>query len=266
MSNRNRIHEGKVALVTGGAQGLGFAVAQKLSERGARVFISDINQEHGENAARKLKCEYLHHNISLDTDWVRIIDYIKDRAGGLNILINNAGIEGDTKLPKNPEQALTSDWEAIFDVNAKGTFIGCRTAIPVMAESGGGAIINFSSVASLVPTPFITAYGASKAAVDHFSKSVAVHCGQAGYHIRCNSVHPGQVRTPMLTAGFQRLSEEAGIPLEEFEKVFISQSIPLGVFQEPEDIAYAVSFLVSDEARYITGQSIAIDGGFALVN
>lgn len=243
---------GKVALVTGAAQGLGAAIADRLEEEGARVFRTDIKQTP------------IVQDVSSVEAWDKIVQQIRTDAGKLHILVNNAAIEGAIDAPKDPEHAPVEDWDNIFRVNARGVFLGCRAAIPLMAQSGG-AIINMSSVASLVPTPFITAYGAAKASVEHLSRTVALHCAQSGYAIRCNSVHPGQVLTPMLKNLLARWADERGVTAAEVADGF-RETIPMKAFQEPLDIANIVLFLASDEARYLTGQAIAVDGGFTLVN
>lgn len=256
---------GKVALVTGGAMGLGRGIAERLVEEGATVVITDVNEAMGAEAAAELGVPFLVQDVSNEADWDRVTSELENRFGALHILVNNAGIEGRPDAPKDPEQAPVDDWDRIFAVNTAGVFLGCRRCIPLLARSGGGSIVNLSSVASLVPTPFITAYGASKAAVDHLSRSVALHCARAGHRIRCNTVHPGQVRTPMLEVLFERMAAEQGLTPEAFAEGF-RQGIPLGQFQEPRDIADAVLFLASDESRYVTGESIAVDGGFTLAH
>ncbi|MEM9287954.1 MAG: SDR family oxidoreductase [Pseudomonadota bacterium] len=246
---------GKSALVTGAAQGLGAAIADCLADRGAHVFRSDIKPGQG----------LLAHDVSDEASWQTVLDDVKADAGALHILVNNAGIEGAPDAPKDPEGTPLEDWEAIFSVNARGTFLGCKHAMALMAASGGGAITNLASVAALVPTPFITAYGASKAAVAHLTRTVALHAAQQGYAIRANAVYPGQIRTPMLNDLFGRWALEQGIGAEEVAESF-RQTIPLKAFQEPRDIAETVAYLSSDLARYVTGQNIAVDGGFSLVN
>lgn len=258
--------EGRVALVTGAAQGLGRGVAERFAEEGARLVLTDVNEARGREVAARTGATFHRQDVSSEDGWRELVATIEREQGALHVLVNNAGIEGDPNAPKDPENAPLADWNRIFAVNAAGVFLACKYSIPLLARSGGGSIVNFSSVASLVPTPFITAYGAAKAAVEQYSKSVALHCARAGYRIRCNSVHPGQVRTPMLEELFGRLSQQAGVTKEQFAQGFIQAHIPLGTFQEPVDVANAVLFLACDESRYVTGQSLAIDGGFTLAN
>jgi NAD(P)-dependent dehydrogenase (short-subunit alcohol dehydrogenase family) len=146
-----------------------------------------------------------------------------------------------------------------------GTILGCKHAIPLMAKSGAGSIVNLSSIAALIPSSFVISYGASKATIAHTTRSVAMHCAERGYGIRCNSVHPGQIRTPMMNNIIERVGRDTNMGQAAAEDVFRGQ-IPLGAFQEPEDIAHAVLFLLSDEARFITGSQIVVDGGMTLSN
>ena len=173
--------------------------------------------------------------------------------------MNNAGIEGPMDHTTS-ENTRLSDWQKIHQVNVESVFLGCRTAIPLIAKSGGGSIINLSSTAALVPTPSYTAYGASKAAVRHLTKSVAMHCAKEGLGIRCNSVHPGLILTPMLLRILEQEAIDRDIGLEQRIDEFRAL-IPQGEFQEPQDVASAVLYLASGESRHITGGKIVVDGG-----
>jgi len=257
--------KGRMALVTGGAMGLGQGIARRFVEEGAEVVLTDISEEAGAATDGEPGAHFLPHDVGSEEQWSAVVAETRKRFGALHILVNNAGTKGNAAAAKDPAGAPLSDWETIFRVNAAGVFLGCRAAMPIIAASGGGAIVNLSSVASLVPTPFITAYGASKAAVDHLTRSVALHCARAGMNVRCNTVHPGQVHTPMLEGLFARMAAEAGVSSDAFAQGFL-QAIPLGRYQEPVDIANAVLFLASEEARNITGQALVVDGGFTLAN
>ena len=252
----------KVALVTGAASGLGRAIATRFVEEGARVMISDINAEAGETVARELGALFIAHDVSDEAAWKTVLDETIQAYGELHILVNNAGME-DSGNAGDPENTTLASWERIMAVNAGGVFLGCKYAIPVIRSSGGGSIINMSSIAALVATPFITAYGASKAAVRQLTMSVALHCAENGYNIRCNSVHPGQIMTPMLQKLFTTTAAKAGISPAVMQAEFLKR-IPLGNFGEPDDIANSVLFLASAESKHITGEQLVVDGGMNL--
>jgi 3(or 17)beta-hydroxysteroid dehydrogenase len=252
--------DNKTALVTGGASGLGKAIAQRLAVDGARVAISDIQCDLGHATAAENGFTFLEQDVCEETRWTQVVRDVEERFGQLNILVNNAGILGpmDTISPENTPLA---QWKQIFAVNVDGVFLGCRAAIPAMRRAGSGSIVNISSVAGLLATPYATAYGASKAAVRQLTKSVAQYCAEQKLAIRCNSVHPGDVRTPL----WERQAEEAaaarGVSVEEIYAEAAANS-PMGSFTLPEDVAAAVSFLASDEARHITGTKLIVDCGF----
>lgn len=256
----NRVQD-KSALVTGGASGLGKEIATLLVKEGAQVTISDVSKEAGELVAKEIGASYLHHDVADESRWKDVLEIVGKKNSGLDILVNNAGIATNTGA-NDPESTTLDYWNKIFSVNATGVFLGCKYAIPMMRNSGNASIINMSSIAANVATPFLTAYGASKAAVKQLTMSVAVHCAQNQYGIRCNSVHPGQIMTPMLQGLFADVTATANLPdlavREEFKK-----KIPLGEFGTPEDIAYAVLYLASDESRHVTGAQFAVDGGMS---
>lgn len=248
-----------VALVTGGASGLGKAIAHRLASDGARVVITDIQRDLGEATAEEGGFTFLQQDVCDETQWTGIVSEIEERFGGLNVLVNNAGILGP-KDAVNPENTRLADWKRIFEINVEGVFLGCRAAIAAMKRAGEGSIVNISSVAGLLATPYATAYGASKAAVRQLTKSVAQYCAQEKLNIRCNSVHPGDVLTPLWIKQAEENARLRGITAEEI----IAEAkaiIPLGEFTLPEDIAAAVSFLVSKHARHITGEKLIVDGG-----
>jgi 3(or 17)beta-hydroxysteroid dehydrogenase len=256
----------KVALVTGGATGLGKAIAQRLAAEGARVVISDVQAELGQATATECGFTFLKQDVCDEAQWVEIVQEIEKRHGQLHILVNNAGILGPMDAI-NPENTRLADWKKVFAVNVDGVFLGCRAAIPAMRRAGGGAIINISSVAGLLATPYATAYGATKATVRQLTKSVAQHCAQERLNIRCNSVHPGNVRDPqshrqpsMWEKHAADTARERGVPLEEVVAE-AQQGTPMGDLTLPEDVAAAVAFLASDDARHITGEKLIVDGG-----
>jgi len=254
--------DNKVALVTGGASGLGKAIAQRLLQEGARVVITDLQIPLGQAVAREFGCEFHQQDVTSEAQWRALIDEIQKKHGGLHILVNNAGITGSMDHV-TPEDTTLPDWRKVQQVNVEGVVLGCRAVIPALRRSGGGAIINLSSIAALVAMPDGMAYGASKAAVRHITKSVALHCARDGSEIRCNSVHPGNIFTPMLQQAMEGIAQRRGVPYEQVVAEFKAEN-PQGEFQEPQDIAHAVLFLASDEAKHITGVQLVVDGGTTL--
>jgi 3(or 17)beta-hydroxysteroid dehydrogenase len=191
------------------------------------------------------------HDVREEGAWQRLVARCEAHFGGLHVLVNNAGIVGP--YGQDPEELGLQQWRTVASVDAEGVFLGCKTAIPAIVRAGGGAIVNISSIAALRPTPALVAYGAAKAAVRQLTQSVALYCARNRLGIRCNSIHPGIVRTPMFEAAF-----------DEAERRRRSAEVPLGRLGEPEEIADAVLFLASDESRYITGAKLVVDGGIVM--
>jgi 3(or 17)beta-hydroxysteroid dehydrogenase len=250
---------GKVSLVTGGASGIGAAIARRLAEEGAQVTITDLQAEAGARLAAELGCAFLQHDVTDETQWKDVIQRIDAQHGALHILVNNAGISTDNPRA-DTEHVPLAEWQKIQRINVEGVFLGCQIAIPLMRRSGGGSIINMSSVAALLSNPNNPAYGASKAAVRHLTKSTAVYCARNGSKIRCNSVHPGLIWTPLLKGVIERTARTSGISFEQALKES-QASVPTGQLISPEDVAHAVLFLASDEAQQITGAQLVVDGG-----
>ena len=250
---------GKVALVTGGASGIGRATAMMLSNEGATVIVSDLQKIDKEKVILEVGSEaiFVKHDLTDDNQWSEVMAGIRDRFGKLDILVNSAGITG-IPGPQNPENATLELWRQVMQVNMEGAFLGCQYAIGIMKDTGGGAIVNVSSLAGITPTPGAIAYGASKASICHYSKSVALYCAQSGYNIRCNCILPGPIVTPIWD-GFLASGDDRQLLEEQ-----VRAKIPLGVWGEPSDIAYAVVFLASDESKFMTGAELVIDGGQAL--
>jgi 3(or 17)beta-hydroxysteroid dehydrogenase len=253
--------DGKIAFISGAGRGIGLATAQRFVEEGAIVTLSDINGEAAEQAAAELggEAEGLQQDVRDPDGWQQVMDHVTSKHGGLDILVNNAGILA-TENTQNVETTEMAQWRALQDVNVDGVMMGCQAAVAAMKASGGGSIINLSSVAALIGTPQLFAYGASKGAVRQMTKSVAVHCARAGYGIRCNSVHPGLIQTDM---GDAVLALDNGDVArnKEARRVFV----PMGELGEARDIANAILFLASDESRYITGAELVVDGGFTVI-
>ena len=244
--------ENKVALISGGARGLGAAEAMMFAREGARVVIGDILEEEGRRTEAKInedggECLFVRLDVTREADWQRAVATAVARFGKLDILVNNAGVVSRGVL----EDTSVEEWDRVMGVNAKGVFLGTKAAIPEMRKSGGGSIINISSISGMVGQGNIQpVYNASKGAVRIFTKATAVQYAKDG--IRVNSVHPGAVDTPMAGA---RLADP------ELQREAAAR-IPLGRTGRPEDIAYGVLYLASDESSFVTGSELVIDGGY----
>ncbi len=245
--------QGKVAIVTGGASGIGAETARTLAREGALVTLTDVNEADGKSVAEEIggSAVFLAHDVSDEDQWRAVILDVQRRHGGLHVLVNNAGIV----LAANVEDTTLAQWRRIHAVNAEGVFLGCKHAIPAMRASGGGSIVNISSLAGLRGTPIYAAYSASKGAVRSLTKTVAVHCRDKGDAIRCNSIHPGGVSTPMVHG---LVPGGSGPDLSTPEGVARARAVGLGL---PSDIANLVLYLASDESCYVNGAELAIDGG-----
>lgn len=248
--------DGKVALITGAAQGIGEAIAHLFAKEGAQVIVSDVNDSMGKTVAKECG-SYFHLDVRDEKQWEEGFSLIIQRYGKLDILVNNAGITGFQEGfgPQDPEHASLNSWRQVHAVNSDGVFLGCKHAIRAMKQSKGASIINISSRSGLVGIPGASAYASSKASIRNHTKSVALYCCQQGYQIRCNSIHPAAVLTPMwepmLGTG----------PNREIMMAAITKDIPMGKMGMPDDVANAALFLASEESKYITGIELTIDGG-----
>ena len=242
----------KVALITGGAQGLGKEMAKCMIAQGAEVVISDINEDALEKAAKELSCDHIMLDVTNADHWQKAIAQIKTDKGSLNILVNNAGMGGGGDV----ESTDLELWNLVHKVNLDSVFMGCKYSLPLMRESGNGSIINISSMSGIVASHNTSAYNSSKAAVRHLSKSVALHCAKSTNLVRCNSLHPVFTRTAMV----QSMIDSA--PERNIEQKLIQQ-IPIRKLAEPIDIANAAVFLASDESSFITGTELIVDGGLS---
>ncbi|PKB79821.1 MAG: cyclopentanol dehydrogenase [SAR202 cluster bacterium Io17-Chloro-G9] len=243
--------DGKVALISGGARGQGAAEARLFAREGAKVVIGDVLDPEGTRVAAEIAesggdALYVHLDVTHEEDWRSAIGEAISSYGRLDVLVNNAGIWRRGRV----EDTTVEDWDTILDVNAKGVFLGTKQAIPEMRKAGGGSIINISSTAGLVGGPRSSAYTASKGAVRLFTKATAVQ--YAGEGIRANSIHPGAIDTVMIQQVWQG---------EEQNREAAIARTPLGRIGTPEDIAYGVLFLASDESSFMTGSELVIDGG-----
>lgn len=245
--------EGKIALVTGAASGLGAAAARRMHEEGALVVITDRVVDRGQEVAAALgeRAAFRALDVTREEQWAEVIDAVVAAHGRLDVLVNNAGVGviGDI------ESTTLEQLRFVNAVNVEGTFLGCKHGVRAMKAAGGGSIINISSVAGVIGTPTLVAYGASKGAVRQLTKSVALHCARMGYGIRCNSVHPAFIETPMVEAIVKSARDEAKA------REGLARSIPLGRIGEPADVAAAVAYLASDDAKFVTGAELLVDGG-----
>ena len=250
--------EGKRALVTGAAQGLGRASAMLLAREGAKVAVTDINAEGARTVAEEINAQHpgtawaFGHDVTSPDQWQSVLEAAVAAMGGLNILVNNAGIGGGTTV----EDTDYETWQRVMKVDADSVFLGCKYAIPLMRAHAPGSIVNISSIAGLIAGHNMAAYNAAKSAVWLLSKSVALHCAKRGYRIRSNSVHPTFINTPILDGMARGMGKDVLMGK-------LARQVPLGVVGEPEDVAYAVLFLASDESKFITGSEIKVDGGIS---
>lgn len=248
--------EGKVAIVTGGASGIGAETGRRLAAEGARVLLTDVNEPLLAQVAAGIgeRAEALTHDVADEARWREVIEHALARHGQLDVLVNNAGIV----VRANIEETSLEVWRRIQAVNAEGVFLGCKHAIPAMRASGGGSIVNVSSLAALRGTPIYAAYAASKGAVCALTKTVALHCMERGDPIRCNSIHPGGVNTPMVHAV---VKEGTGVDIAGLDPAVLRNKMGMG---EASDIANLILFLASDESGYVNGAELCIDGGLTV--
>ncbi|MDP1632767.1 MAG: glucose 1-dehydrogenase [Caulobacter sp.] len=250
---------GRVALVTGGARGIGAATAKALAAAGAKVVVSDLAD--GTATAEAVGGAFVKHDVTIEADWIAAVAFARERFGGLDILVNNAGIF----WMKPIVDTALEDFRRMQQVNVEGVFLGLKHAIPAIAEraqrwDGGGSIINLSSVAGLVGQAGGLAYNASKGAVRLMTKAAALECARGGMKIRVNSVHPGIIDTPMMAGAAAAISERTGQGANSTLERF-AQSHPLGRLGRDIDIANAIAFLAGDGAAFMTGSEVVVDGG-----
>jgi NAD(P)-dependent dehydrogenase (short-subunit alcohol dehydrogenase family) len=245
--------QNKSALITGGARGIGEAIARCFAREGAHVIIADIDANNGQRVANALDGSFFQLDVASETDWNRLAAARPQ----MDIVVNNAGITGfeDSPGPHDPEHASFAEWHRVHSVNLDGTFLGCRYAIGAMKAKGEGAIINMSSRSGLVGIPGAAAYASSKAAIRNHSKSVALYCAQQGWKIRCNSIHPAAVLTPM----WEALIGDG--PDREARMAAMVADTPMKRFGTVEEVAALALLLASDDAAYMTGSELHLDGG-----
>jgi NAD(P)-dependent dehydrogenase (short-subunit alcohol dehydrogenase family) len=261
--------QGKVALVTGGASGIGRACALLLGKEGATVIVTDVQDDLGQDTATKIKQEggdamYLNHNVTDEDAWVRVIGEIRACYGKLHVLVNNAGIA----IAGPVTDMSLADWRRQQAINLDGVFLGTKHSLPLMRESGGGSIINMSSLAGLKGSAGLAGYCATKGGVRLFTKAVAMECAAAKDKVRVNAVHPGIIETPIWGAIAEGMPGEVLSAARSRANApdldaLSSMIVPIGVKGLPEDIAEGVLYLASDASRYVTGTELVIDGGLS---
>ncbi len=247
---------GKVVLLTGGAMGLGKAAAKALLAEGATVIITDIDEEAGAATAAELgeNCTFIAQDVTDWDRWQEIITGIEKTVGRLDVLVNNAALTVFGSIADiSPE-----DFRRCYTVDVDSIFMGCKAAIPLMAQSGGGSIINFSSAAANKPNADLAAYNSAKAAVPMLTKSIALYCAREQNNVRVNSVQPGTILTPNVE------SVIAGTPDPNATREAFSIAQPIGRMGEPEDIAHLIVYLASDESKFATGAPFIVDGGLSI--
>lgn len=252
--------QGKVALVTGGASGIGEACALQMAREGAQVVVADLREEPARAVVRQIEAAggsamAFVMDVTQEPQWERLTAAIRERFGGLHVTVNSAGYN----IPRSfPSETSLEAWRQLMAVNLDGVFLGTKHSVALMAQGSPvvGSIINISSILGLVAMPDNAAYSASKGGVRLYSKSVALSCAQRGWKIRVNSVHPGYIDTPLLRQSLGRLPDPQAA-LEEVQRLH-----PLGHLGAPQDIAWGVVYLASDESRFVTGTELVIDGGY----
>lgn len=244
----------KVALVTGASSGLGFAIASMYQAHGAQVVVTDIDES---GAARWLEIDrrvvFLKHDVADESDWRQVANLISERFGQLDYLVNNAGVT----LMGNVEEISVEDFDKTMAIDVRGPFLGCRTMIPLMKDAGG-AIINIASVAGFKARPELVAYNTAKAGVTLMTQSIALHCAEKGYNIRVNSINPGVVNTDMLQKVIAQLDDDGAL-MDSYKAMH-----PIGRIGEADEIAGLVRYLSSENATFITGTGLTIDGGLGI--
>lgn len=254
--------EGKIALITGGASGLGKATAELFVEEGGKVMIADINEEGGQAVADSLgeAGAFVRLDVTSEASWIAAMAAAKAAFGGLHVMVQSAGIA----ITATVTETSLEDWRRVHAIDLDGVFLGCKHGVPLIAEtiadpengSSSGSIVNISSISGVIAGHNMAAYNSAKAGVRHLSKSVALHCARQGFAIRCNSIHPTFVDTPILDAVTGKLGREEGLAK-------LARQVPIGRVGQPREVAYSILFLACDESSYTTGSELFVDGGIA---
>ncbi len=252
---------GKIALVTGAASGIGLATAELFVSEGAQVLLTDIQDTPGEAAAKRIGATYRHQDAASEEDWIAVMEIIAKQHGHLNVLVNNAGmaIGGDIT------QLTLADWRRQQAINVEGVFLGIKHGLPLLRKSGNGAIVNVASTTALTGSANLVSYAATKGAVRSLTRSVALQCAAKKDGVRANTVYPGIIDTPIygLFEGVPKVDDRGNKPLARDPHALGERFVPLGVPGQPHDVAAGILYLASDDARYLTGTDLVIDGGLA---
>jgi 3(or 17)beta-hydroxysteroid dehydrogenase len=245
--------EGKVCVVTGASSGIGAASARLFANEGAKVILTDVQDQKGEEVARGIgeAARFFHHDVSQEKDWQQILEKVSRKFGRLDVLVNNAGV----LVSGTVETSSIEDFHRANAVMVDGVFLGCKYAIAEMKKSGGGSIVNLSSIAAQIGQPHFLPYSAAKGAVRTMTKSIAVHCQIQKYNIRCNSVHPGAISTPMY--------EEVKKASQELLPPELLKASP-GGRADPSEVASMLLFLASDESRFVNGAEMIVDNALSV--
>ncbi len=246
--------DNKVAIITGGAMGLGAADSTLFAKEGAKVILTDVASDEGQKIADKIGATFMQQDVTDEERWKEIITETVNLHGRLDILVNNAGIVevGD------PENQTTSEYRKTMAVHMDSTFFGCKYSIPVMAETGGGSIVNMCSIASVQGESYVAAYCAAKGAIEAYTRAVAVHCGLKKNGVRCNSIHPSGIATPMVASVPDKMNAKFGASP--------NQDAPVSKTGEPIDIAYAALYLASDESKFMNGAQLRVDNAMSVAS
>ena len=263
----NRV-EGRTALISGGARGIGAATARCLAAGGARVVIGDLLEAEGRRTAESIaaggsEAAFMRLDVTREADWHACVEFTRSRFGGLDILVNNAGIA----VSGSTEELRLEDWRRIQAVNIDGVFLGTKACLPLLRQHacrwpGGSAIVNVSSILGLVGIDGASAYSMTKGAVRLYTKSTALEFARRGYRIRVNSVHPGYIETEMGRGALQRMIDRGLAKDETGARNVLNLMHPIGHMGQPEDVANAIAFLASDDAAFVTGSELVVDGGY----
>jgi len=246
--------DNKVAIITGGAMGLGAADSTLFAKEGAKVILTDVASDEGQKIADEIGATFMQQDVTDEERWKEVIAETVNLHGKLDILVNNAGIVevGD------PENQTTAEYRKTMAVHMDSTFFGCKYSIPVMAKTGGGSIVNMCSIASVQGESYVAAYCAAKGAIEAYTRAVAVHCGLKKNGVRCNSIHPSGIATPMVASVPDKMNAKFGASP--------NQDVPVSKTGEPIDIAYAALYLASDESKFMNGAQLRVDNAMSVAS